>query len=89
MTDNPPAYCDDPIRERLHALLAYKLGRQRHEIFDHLHLVNELYVDSLDLIEIEIGISETFNIHISEKEVLKMETVEDLYQIVKSHIADE
>lgn len=88
MTNTPQTHCDEPIRERLHALLAYKLGRQQHEILNHLHLVNELYVDSLDLIEIEIGISETFDVHISEKEVLQMETVEDLYHIVKRHIAD-
>ncbi|QWA10499.1 hypothetical protein GTU79_25395 [Sodalis ligni] len=88
MTNTPQTHCDEPIRERLHALLADKLGRQQHEILNHLHLVNELYVDSLDLVEIEIGISETFNINISEKEVLKMETVEDLYHIVRRHITE-
>ena len=89
MVNKLPPCSDDPIRTRLHVLLAYKLGWQEHEIFDHLHLVNEMYVDSLDLVEIEIGISETFNVHLSEIELLEMETVGDLYLIVKAHIAEQ
>ncbi len=89
MTDNLLPASDCPIRERVHTLLAYKLGWQEYEIFDHLHLVNELYVDSLDLIEIEISVSETFDIRISEKELLEMETVDDLCHIIKRLIAEQ
>ncbi|XBS70295.1 phosphopantetheine-binding protein [Acerihabitans sp. KWT182] len=81
-------HSDDAIGMRLHAMLAYRLGRQESEIQDHLHLVNELYVDSLDLVEIEIGISEMFDIHVSEKELLDSETVGDLSKIVKFHLEE-
>ncbi|WP_213990334.1 phosphopantetheine-binding protein [Sodalis sp. dw_96] len=88
MNDTLATHSVDPISKRLHAMLAYRLGRQDSEIQDHFNLVNELYVDSLDLVEIEIGISETFGVNLSEKEMLAMETVGDLYQIVKAHIIE-
>ncbi len=74
------------IQLRLRAMLACRLGRYDHEIEDHLDLVNELYVDSLDLVEIEIGVAETFGITLTEEEMLAMRTVADLGTIVSGKL---
>jgi acyl carrier protein len=70
--------------ESLHAMLAYKLGWQEHEISDHLHLIHDLYVDSLDFMEIEIGIDEVFGVRLSTDALQSVETVGDLRIIVEA-----
>ncbi len=81
--NNPHRTGDNPmIQQNLHAMLACRLGRRQHEITDSCHLVNELYVDSLDLVEIEIGVAETFDVELTESDLLSMETVGDLRAIV-------
>jgi|GEM_PF-1695402 acyl carrier protein len=70
--------------DSLHAMLAYKLGWQEHEISDQLHLVNDLYVDSLDYMEMEIGIDEVFGVRLSADELQSVETVGDLRIVVES-----
>lgn len=77
-----------PVKTRMRALLAYKLGWQLKDIHEEQHLVNELYVDSLDLVEIEIGISETFNVQLSENDLLAVETVADLCHLVEGQLSE-
>jgi acyl carrier protein len=74
------------ILSRLRPMLACRLGRDDHEIEDHLDLVNELYVDSLDLVEIEIGVAETFGISLTEQDMLSMGTVGDLGRIISDKL---
>lgn len=63
-------------------MLAYRLGRNEAGIAGHQNLAEDLYVDSLDLMEIEIGVAETFGVEILESERLTMQTVDDLAQII-------
>jgi len=75
------------IPSRLRAMLAERLGLNEQDIADGLHLVDELYVDSLDLVEIEIGVMETFGVELSEEDILTMQTVADLRTIVSNKLA--
>jgi len=68
-------------------MLAERLGLNEQDIADGLHLVDELYVDSLDLVEIEIGVMETFGVELSEEDILTMQTVADLRTIVSNKLA--
>ncbi|WP_410012221.1 acyl carrier protein [Sodalis sp. C49] len=72
----------ESLQRELYAMLAYRLGRKESDIAGHLNLAAELYVDSLDLMEIEIGIAETFGVELTETELLSIRTVDDLQRIV-------
>ncbi|HEY0210469.1 phosphopantetheine-binding protein [Acerihabitans sp.] len=70
------------IQRELYSMLAYRLGREEAEINGHLNLAEELYVDSLDLMEIEIGLAETFGVELKKNAMLSMQTVDDLFCLV-------
>lgn len=78
---------DVATSDPLHAMLAYKLGWQESEIADHLHLVNDLNVDSLDLMEMEIGIEEYFGARLSADELQSVQTVGDLRVTIEALVA--
>ncbi|TKI01774.1 phosphopantetheine-binding protein [Martelella alba] len=77
---------DISVSGRLRALLAYKLGWRQEEVHESLHLINELYVDSLDLVEIDIGILETFDVQLSKNDFQAAETVGDLRFIIERRL---
>ena len=71
-------------KERIMNLLADKLGYERCEIKEEQNLVTELGIDSLDMVEIIMGIEEEFGLKIDDKEVEGIKTVEDLIKKVES-----
>ncbi|NDL61510.1 phosphopantetheine-binding protein [Acerihabitans arboris] len=70
------------IRGELYAMLAYRLGRKKADIAGRLNLAADLYVDSLDWVEIEIGVAETFGVELKENDVASMQTVDDLLRFL-------
>ncbi|TCV96679.1 acyl carrier protein [Biostraticola tofi] len=72
----------DRIRQTLYDILAYRLGRSQMDISSKHHLANELYMDSLDWLEVDIGISEAFGFDLAIDDIFQMETVEDLVVLV-------
>lgn len=86
MTISLPFPTPEAIKTRLYNVLAYRLGRSAEEISDHLHLVDELYMDSLDMLEVETGIAEAFNITVAEGDFQSLETVADLYHFVTQRV---
>ncbi len=73
---------EDSIRHLLYEILAYRLGRSQSDISSEHHLTNELYMDSLDWLEVDIGISEAFGFDLAIDDIFQMETVEDLVVLV-------
>ena len=71
-------------KERIMNLLADKLGYERCEIKEEQNLVTELGIDSLDMVEIIMGIEEEFGLKIDDKEVEGIKTVEDLIKKVEN-----
>ena len=71
-------------KERIMNLLADKLGYERCEIKEEQDLVTELGIDSLDMVEIIMGIEEEFGLKIDDKEVEGIKTVEDLIKKVEN-----
>ena len=71
-------------KERIMNLLADKLGYERCEIKEDQDLVTELGIDSLDMVEIIMGIEEEFGLKIDDKEVEGIKTVEDLIKKVEN-----
>lgn len=71
-------------KERIMNLLADKLGYERCEIKEEQDLITELGIDSLDMVEIIMGIEEEFGLKIDDKEVEGIKTVEDLIKKVEN-----
>ena len=69
-------------KERIMNLLADKLGYERCEIKEEQDLITELGIDSLDMVEIIMGIEEEFGLKIDDKEVEGIKTVEDFIKKV-------
>ncbi|EAS9108776.1 acyl carrier protein [Salmonella enterica] len=50
------------------------------------HLVDDLYADSLDLIDIVFGLSEEFDISCNENDLPDMTTVTDICRVVENSL---
>ncbi|MBQ6621386.1 MAG: acyl carrier protein [Mogibacterium sp.] len=71
----------DTIRD----LIAEQLGVDAEIIEMDTNLMKDLEADSLDAVEIILGIEESFGIDIPDEEAEKFETVRDLVEYVDSH----
>ncbi|MBQ6582392.1 MAG: acyl carrier protein [Mogibacterium sp.] len=71
----------DTIRD----LIAEQLGIDADVIEMDTNLMKDLEADSLDAVEIILGIEESFGIDIPDEEAEKFETVRDLVEYVDSH----
>lgn len=72
-------------RERVLQIIVDKTGVAREDLRDEAKFCDELGCDSLDLIEIVIGIEHEFGISIKDEEYDKIETVGELLELVKAH----
>jgi len=66
------------VKEKIIALLNDKLGYEEAELSEDKDLVNDLGIDSLDMVEIIMGIEEKFGLKIEDSEVAGIKTVGDL-----------
>jgi acyl carrier protein len=66
------------VKEKIIALLNDKLGYEEAELGEDKDLVNDLGFDSLDMVEIIMGIEEKFGLKIEDSEVAGIKTVGDL-----------
>ncbi|STQ90234.1 phosphopantetheine-binding protein [Iodobacter fluviatilis] len=73
----------------IRALLAYCLGCDEQNISPEADLVNQLYADSLDLLDLAMALHDEFNIELTIDDMLKIKKVGDLYQVVQDKIGAE
>lgn len=74
------------IHNRVYKLVSEHLGVSQDRIKDDSDLVNDLGADSLDLIEIVMGVEEAFDIEITEEEVTATATVDSVINLVTKKI---
>ncbi|EGY29939.1 Acyl carrier protein [Candidatus Regiella insecticola 5.15] len=67
-------------------ILVTCLGCSEQDLSDEKHLINDLYADSLALIDMVIMISEQLKIDMDEKDIININTVNDLYCWVENKI---
>jgi acyl carrier protein len=70
------------LKEEIINLVAKLFGISSDEIYMESHLLKDLGLDSLDIVEVTIECEEKFNILISDSDVEKINYVGDIYQIV-------
>ncbi|BGI53554.1 MAG: hypothetical protein HamCj_19070 [Candidatus Hamiltonella defensa (Ceratovacuna japonica)] len=70
---------------RIRDILIDCLGCNEEDITPEKHLVDDLYADSVALIDMVIMISEKFKIEMTEKDFMHINTVKDLYRWTENH----
>ena len=68
------------VKEEIINLLCEKLGFEQIEITEDKDIVNDLGADSLDMVEVVMGIEEKYGIKIDDREVDDIKTVGDLIE---------
>ncbi|ASS37761.1 acyl carrier protein [Mogibacterium pumilum] len=71
----------DTIRD----LVVEQLGVDADMVQMDTSLIKDLEADSLDAVEIILGVEEAFGLDIPDEEAEKFETVQDLVEYVDSH----
>jgi acyl carrier protein len=70
------------IEERVKREVAFHVDRPWDEIKNDESLINDLYLDSLDSVEVVIGLEAEFDLEISDEQAEKFVTVQDLLDYV-------
>ena len=71
--------------EKIRELIVEQLGIDEDMVEMDTNLMKDLEGDSLDMVEIILGIEETFGLEIPDEEAEKFETVRDLVEYVDDH----
>lgn len=72
------------MKNRVKKLISNQFGIELKDIKDSSNLVSDLGLDSLDAIELIMACEEEFSIEISDDEVEKIETFEDIITFLKT-----
>ena len=72
-------------QEKTRALIAQKLNLDESEITPEKSLNNDLGADSLDIVEVAMMLEREFNVKFDESETEKIQTVNDLFQLIEKH----
>lgn len=70
-------------RERIVNLISDKLGVDNFEVKDEQNIINDLGADSLDMVEIVMGIEEEFGIKVKDEDINEIKTVGDLVKKIE------
>lgn len=71
--------------EKLREIIVAQLGISPDEVTTESSFENDLGADSLDLVEIVMGIEETFGFEVSEDDVEDIDTVGKAVEYIKAH----
>ena len=71
---------DSKIRE----LIAKQLGKKMEEITDEKEIVKDLGADSLDVVEMLMGLEEEYGVTVPEEEAANIKTVGDIIALLNN-----
>ena len=75
----------DPIAEKVTDLIAEYLGVDRVEVVPNAAFIDDLSADSLDIVELVMGLEKEFNLEISDEDAERISKVQDAIDYVRSH----
>lgn len=70
------------IEERVKQIIVDKLGVTDEEVTNEANLITDLGADSLDTIELIMEFEKTFDVHISDENTEKIQTVGDMVNAI-------
>lgn len=77
----------DVVKGTLDLLLTNVLGVDRGDLSPDVSLVDDLALDSLDLLEVAIALEDNLGVAISEREIMNVRTYDDLVRLTSLHLA--
>ena len=77
---------DEDIFERISSVIVDKLIIDKNNVVPTARFVNDLGADSLDLLDLMMGVEKEFSIKIEDDEVGNITTVQDLVDLIKTKI---
>lgn len=75
------------IFQRLRALIVDKLQVSPEEIQQGSHFIDDLRADSLDIVDLVMGIEEEFDLSIEDEHAERMLTVQNAVDYIREHTA--
>lgn len=76
------------IDKKIIKLIAKTLELKEKDIKPETRLVQDLEIDSLDLVDLVAAFEEEFNIEIADQDIKKLQTVHDIIEYANQHQAD-
>lgn len=78
---------EDLVKEGLKKILASELRMESDDIHDNSHIVNDIGVESADMINLLYHIETEFNIEISNEEANKNLTIQKMSTLIKEKMS--
>ena len=74
------------VEDRIRAIIAEQLDVREGELVSEASFTDDLGADSLDLVELVMGMEEEFGIEISDEEAERIQTVQDAVNFIEERI---
>ena len=71
------------IQERVVKIIVEQLGVKPEQVTEDAHFENDLGADSLDAVELVMGLEEEFGIEISDEDAERMKKVKDVIEYLE------
>ena len=76
---------EQEIFEKVKAIVVEQLGVDEEKVRKEATFVDDLAADSLDIVELVMGIEEEFDIEIADSEAEKIVTIGDVVEYIKNN----
>jgi acyl carrier protein len=74
------------VERRVIEIIVEQLGVSEEEVTIEASFIEDLGADSLDLVELIMALEEEFGIEISDEDVEKIQTVQDVVSYINEHM---
>ena len=74
------------VAERVKKIVVEHLGIEESKVTDNASFIDDLGADSLDTVELVMAFEEEFQIHISDDEADKLQTVDDIVKMIDAKV---
>jgi acyl carrier protein len=74
-----------PVEARVKEIVCEQLGVSEDEVTPEASFIEDLGADSLDIVELVMGLEEEYEMEISDEDAEKIKTVKDVIDYIESH----
>ena len=74
------------LDEKVKQIIVEQLGVDEGEVTPTAHFIDDLWADSLDIVELVMAFEEAFEIEIPDEDAEKIATVKDATEYIQAHV---